>query len=285
MAKIKIYRGLPGSGKSTAAKSQVVNTGNGARINRDDLRAMLFDSVWTGKREGVVIEVEKAIAQVLLKNNMLPFIDDCNITEKHQQMWLQFALENGVDLETTRMDTPLKECIHRDSLRPKPVGEAVINRMALNAGLIDFGDKPIILCDLDGTLCDEEHRRYHLNGEKKSWNDYFSLLSDDKPVDFVIKWVRELAKDHTIALVSGRPDTYQFETLTWLRKHEVPFDYIFMRPGSDKRSDVEIKTDILNKIPKHLIDFCLDDRPVVIREVWRKNGVKVYPVQGGCKEF
>lgn len=285
MSRIRMLRGLPGSGKTTEARKIVQENGNAARVNRDDLRAMLFDSVWTGKRESVVVEVEQAIVAALAQCKYVAVVDDCNLTDRHWELWCRLAEDLEVQITQTTMTVPREECIRRDSLRPKPVGEAVINRMALNAGLIDFGNKPIILCDLDGTICDEEHRRYHLNGDKKSWNDYFSLLSEDKPVDFVIKWVKELAKDHTIALVSGRPDTYQFETLTWLRNHEVPFDYIFMRPGSDKRSDVEIKTDILNKIPKHLINFCLDDRPVVIREVWRKNGVKVYPVQGSCKEF
>jgi len=46
--KLKILRGLPGSGKSTLAKQLVKDSGSSGRINRDDLRAMIFDSVWSG---------------------------------------------------------------------------------------------------------------------------------------------------------------------------------------------------------------------------------------------
>ena len=56
MPKLKMYRGLPGSGKTTQARAEVVTSGNAGHVNRDDLRAMLFDSVWTGRREGVVVD-------------------------------------------------------------------------------------------------------------------------------------------------------------------------------------------------------------------------------------
>ena len=59
-----MLKGFPGSGKSTLARQLVKESGNSGRINRDDLRAMLFNSEWTGKREQVTIDCEKAIADV-----------------------------------------------------------------------------------------------------------------------------------------------------------------------------------------------------------------------------
>jgi len=285
MPKVKMLSGLPGSGKTTLARQIVEDSGNAGRVNRDDLRAMLFNSKWSGPREGVVIEVEKAIARVLLNHNMTPVVDDTNTLAKHYLMWSGFCKAWGAEIEVGAMKTRLDECIRRDSQREKPVGEAVINRMALWAGMIDFGTKPIVIVDFDGTLSDGTHRQGHLEGERKDWKAYFSKLSLDTPIEAVVKWVQELSKDKTICIVSGRPDTYQFESIAWLKKYNVPFDYILMRGGSDKRSDVDVKTDILNRLPKDQIEFCLDDRPVVVREVWRKNGVKVYPVQGGCEDF
>ena len=38
MPKLKMYRGLPGSGKTTQARAEVVTSGNAGRVNRDDLR-------------------------------------------------------------------------------------------------------------------------------------------------------------------------------------------------------------------------------------------------------
>jgi len=90
-----------------------------------------------------------------------------------------------------------------------------------------------------------------------------------------MRWVRKLAEDHTICLVSGRPDTYQRETMNWLIKWAVPYDYLFMRSGGDHRPDTEVKAKILKHIPRDLLQFVIDDRPQVIR-MWRENGVKVY---------
>ena len=282
---LKMLKGLPASGKTTKARELVKESGSAGRINRDDLRAMLFDSVWTGKREGVVIDCEKAIAEVLLKHGQTPIIDDTNLLPKHRDLWSRFAQEKGVAFGTVDLSgTSPEECCLRDCSRGRPVGRAVIWRMALQAGLIPWSDLPIILCDIDGTLANGEHREHHLKGEKKDWKSYYAELSGDSPIDLVVRWVRELSQDHTICLVSGRPDTYQRETLVWLIDNGIPYDYLFMRSGGDKRPDTEVKKQILDGLPKEKIKFVIDDRPRVIR-MWRENGLTVYPVRGACEDF
>jgi len=291
MPKVKMMKGLPGSGKSTFAKQFVKDSGNAGRINRDDLRAMVFDNVWSGKREEIIVQIERAIAEVLLRNKLTPVIDDTNLTQKHEDMWRQFSNNVGINInscvqfEIEDTKTDLATCVDRDSKRPKPIGKAVIHGMALNAGMINFGNKPIVICDLDGTLCDGTHREHFLQSEKKNWYAYFLAMGDDSPIDFVIQWVKELAKDYTICIVSGRPDTYQTLTISWLDKYAIPYDYLFMRRGSDSRPDVNVKSDILAKMPKEQIFLAIDDRPIVIRDCWRKNGVKVIPVRGECDNF
>lgn len=285
MPKVKMLKGLPGSGKTTHARAMVRADGSAGRINRDDLRAMLFDSVWTGKREGIVVDIEKAIAKVLLRHNLTPIIDDTNLSPKHRQMWLDFARENDAHFDPTDMAQSIDICVERDRNRDKRVGKAVIHRMALFAGMIPWGTKPVVLVDLDGTCCDGTHRQSHLEGSTKDWEGYFAEMGLDKPIEIVVRWVRVLAEDHVICLVSGRPDSYQHQTLRWLEVHNVPYDFIFMRSSSDRRSDVLVKTDILNHVPKDRIAFALDDRPCVVKEVWRANGVRVFPVRGECEEF
>jgi hypothetical protein len=110
-------------------------------------------------------------------------------------------------------------------------------------------------------------------------------MGNDLPIEFVIQWIKELAKDYTICIVSGRPDTYQNLTISWLSKYSVPYDYLFMRRGNDTRPDVDVKFEILEKLPKEQIFLAIDDRPIVIRDCWRKNGVKVIPVRGDCEDF
>jgi len=190
-----MMRGLPASGKTTYARKAVKDSGNAGRVNRDDLRAMLFDSVWTGKREQVVIDCEKAIAAVLLKHQLSPIVDDTNLGQKHRDMWSNFAKEQGAAFVTHDMGVPVEVCRARDDVRRFPVGRAVIDRLALFNGIIEWGDKPIVLVDCDGTLANGQHREHHLDNTPKDWRKYYSQLHLDKPIDFVIRWVQLLSED------------------------------------------------------------------------------------------
>ena len=289
--KLTMLKGLPGSGKSTFARQAVKDSGNSARINRDDLRVMLFDSVWTGKREQVTIDCEKAIAEVLFKHGMNPIIDDTNLGAKHRQMWSYFAKEHEQMFVTQQMDANMDTCIDRDSKRNPGVGRPVIERLALQNGLIDWDDRPIVLVDLDGTLADGRHREHFLSGEKKDWGSYFAACGEDGYIDITCRWVAELAKTHCVCLVSGRPDNWWKETSIWLMKAgwedermRLQFDHIFMRSSRDKRPDVQVKEDILKFLPKDKVAFVIDDRPSVVR-MWSINGLSVIPVRGACEEF
>ena len=50
-----------------------------------------------------------------------------------------------------------------------------------------------------------------------------------------------------------------------------------------RRPDTETKTeivrDLLRHVPKEKILFAVDDRPSVVEEVWRKNGIRVFPMR------
>ena len=56
-----MLRGISGSGKSTRAKELMLEHGNLVRINRDLLREMLHFGKWSGKNEGLVVDVEKGL--------------------------------------------------------------------------------------------------------------------------------------------------------------------------------------------------------------------------------
>jgi hypothetical protein len=60
------------------------------------------------------------------------------------------------------------------------------------------------------------------------------------------------------------------------------------RPG-DRRPDTEVKQEILDdlllKLPKEQIQFAIDDRLSVVEHVWRKNGIRVFPVRSSDADF
>lgn len=143
--------------------------------------------------------------------------------------------------------------------------------------------KQAIICDLDGTLCDVEHRR-HFTAEK-NWPAFYANLEFDKPRVFVMRMLEVLRDEYDIFFVSGRPEEYRGKTIEWLDKYGI-YTYVglYMRPNRDNRPDTEIKKEILNTHLKgRKIVLAIDDRPSVIR-MWRNEGIDVLDVGAG-KEF
>ena len=300
--KIKVLKGLPASGKSTYARKLVLGSGNFGRVNRDELRETVFAGKWTREREKIIMQIEKAIAQVLVQNNHSVVVDDTNFRDVWKD-WHNNAVtlsDLELVLETQMFDTSLEECIRRDKERATKglpsVGQNVITKMALRNDLIAFPDLPIVLVDIDGTLAASTGRERHLKGEKKDWKSYYSLLGTDAPHTHIFKWVAELSKDHTIIIVSGRGAEYQEATREWFEKVwspnplfpelEVPKFPVFLwlfRDAGDRREDSIVKSEFLNLLPKPP-ELILDDRPQVVR-MWRSKGLKVIPVAGECEEF
>lgn len=280
MAKLTMLRGLPASGKSTYAREQVDKTGNSARINRDDLRAMMFNSKWSGPREKFVVKAEELLARLAIECGMNPIIDDTNMPLGNRALWSATAAELGAKFEVVEMQTSIQQCIRRDAVREVTggfVGGGVIENLALTGGLIDFPDK-FIVCDVDGTLADLTNRLHHIQKEPKDYEMFFEMMVDDEPIWPVINWVTSLAENYMIVLVSGRPAYCWERTMAWMDKYGVPASHLFMRRSGDHRPDTMIKNGILSKLPKERILFAIDDRPCVVEQVWRANGVKVIPV-------
>ena len=276
--KLVMKRGLPGSGKTTEARALVDTSGTFGRVNRDDLRQMLFNGKWSGQKEGLVIEIEKHIVALLKDFGYSAVVDDTNLFRTHLDMWKQEATRHNMCFEISEPDTTLNECLFRDASRIEQVGAAIIYRMALFSGRIKFApEDELYLVDIDGTLADGRHREHLLKGEKKRWDAYYAQLHKDKPYERTIELVRSIYRNRPnakIIIVSGRPDTYQYETIEWLGVNGVPYHYIFMRPGHDKREDRLVKTEILSHLPKSQIKCVFDDRPSVCRE-WRARGLKL----------
>lgn len=279
-------RGLPASGKSTKA-AEIIQVGKTVRINKDLLRTMLHFDKFTGKNEGLTREAARALASHFLSTGVNVVIDDTNLNDGTVQSWKDLAKDHGAKIEYVDcLDVSVAECIERDATREKKVGKHVIQRMALQH-LGYLKGEPVVICDLDGTLCDIEHRLHFARSEPKDWKAFFAGIPDDKVrVDVFDKLLALEGQGNKIILVSARPDNYRGPTEAWLEKTFKGYDLataLIMRTAGDKRPDTDVKNEIYEKYLKHLnIVKVFDDRPSVIR-MWREKGLEVEDVGQGIE--
>lgn len=133
-----------------------------------------------------------------------------------------------------------------------------------------------VICDVDGTLCDVRSIRHFVErppGVRKFKADFHRFHSESlySPAhDAVVQFVRRCrATGLTVLIVSGREARWSGLTATWLAKHEVEYDEMFLRPRSDYRPDAVVKAEIRQQITRRFKPrLAIDDRPEII-EVWQ----------------
>lgn len=104
--------------------------------------------------------------------------------------------------------------------------------------------KNIILCDIDGTVANNDHRQHFLEG-KKDWDSFFDALDKDEPIFTIInKVIEENNSGREIIFLTGRPERYRETTEIWLIKY-FNFEFkLLMRNDNDQRGKLEIKKEI-----------------------------------------
>jgi len=163
--------------------------------------------------------------------------------------------------------------------------------------------KDIIVCDLDGTLCNIDHRTHFVqvaegaprvanSGSiiypRKDWDSFFNGVPNDTVNEPVLEVLERFQfEDFKIIFSSGRPERCRLDTIEWLYKHTNLFGadksgaLLHMRQDGDFRSDDIVKQEILDKhIDKERVLFVLDDRNQVV-DMWRRNGLTCFQVAEG----
>lgn len=133
--------------------------------------------------------------------------------------------------------------------------------------------QPAILVDIDGTLANIDERRIEFL-KKRDWDSFYSKIHEDQLNVWCHQIIEKFREDHKIVLVTGRRQTYENETLNWLRKCNVFFDNIFFRSGDDFRSDDIVKMEIFENHIRNSFEvlFVVDDRSSVVK-MWRSLGL------------
>lgn len=299
MATVTITRGLPASGKSTAA-IEMVNAADGRvrRVNLDALRLMLDDNDGhrrLGRRhEDVVLAAQDAAVLAAVDGGFDVVIDNTHLTPRLPRHYARLLGTRDVTFELLDFThVPIEECIRRDAARDRTVGEQVIRDMArqLKSGprwtAAELNDRPTItpytpdwtlppavLCDIDGTLA------LHAGGRGPYELEKCEQDLVNRPVAEALK---SLVYSTRIVLLSGRQSEYREHTVRWLVKHGIAYDELWMRPTGDRRPDDLVKAELFDAHVRHrfAVRFVLDDRDRVV-SLWRRMGLSCWQVNYGA---
>jgi len=119
--------------------------------------------------------------------------------------------------------------------------------------------------DVDGVLADVGHRLHHLEGGRKDWGAFFAAADKDPPLPVGLQLAAELAADHDLAYLTGRPEHLRRVTQRWLGRHDLPPGPLWMRPRGDFRPARVMKLDALSELAAdRAVEIVVDDDTDVV---------------------
>lgn len=137
---------------------------------------------------------------------------------------------------------------------------------------------PCVVFDVDGTLAkfDADRLGHLVHGVEKRWDEFHLAMADADLIMPIAKLMHRLkASGEIIVICSGRPKGWAEHTIAWLRKHDLPFDGIYLRAeNQDHASDAEVKRRALKEMKADGFTpwLVIDDRTSVV-EAWRGEGL------------
>lgn len=262
-----ICRGLPGSGKSTFARNFAENNPDYVRVNRDDLRNMR-GKYWLPKDEDLISKMCIVLYEQAAANKKNLIIDDTNLHEDRFKQLSLFLEAHGYEVEVKHFDLAPEKCIENDLKRPNSVGAKVIwdmyDRYVLARDIVrpDPSLPAAVIFDIDGTLA--------INTSGRSPFDWDRVGEDkvNEPVKELLSLYKKAGK--LIIIFSGRDGVCVEQTIEWLVKNEIMFDFIAMRDAGDNRKDSIIKKELFDRHvrDKYNVTCVVDDRDQVVK-MWR----------------
>ncbi|WP_327378093.1 AAA family ATPase [Streptomyces sp. NBC_01216] len=303
MPDVHVMTGLPASGKTTAARElQAESEGRMRRVNLDDLRRMLDvptpEHGRSRAHERTVLDIQDAAVRSAVEGGFDVVVDNTHLTP-HIPRRLMAAV-TGLDagfVVHDFTDVAVEECVRRDALRERPVGEEIIRiladahekatrggwrltaewlgaRPAVRPYVADPTLPSAVMCDIDGTLA--------LRGDRGPY-DFTRCDLDllNVSVGDALRAFRRADGDR-IVLLSGRGEEHRALTEAWLTRHQVPYDELWMRAAGDGRSDDIVKAELFDAHVRHryAVRVSLDDRDRVVA-VWRRMGLPTWQVNYG----
>lgn len=118
--------GLPASGKSTWLRTNGIPA-----ISSDQLRALLADDITDQTiNRHVFLHVRALVRTRLRLLRPVTAIDATSVAIQGRAAYIRIARAHGARVEAVYFDTPLDECLRRNTSRERCVPEAAIRKMA-----------------------------------------------------------------------------------------------------------------------------------------------------------
>jgi len=302
---ITLLVGPPGSGKSTIALDRINNDGDHGlatvRVSQDD--------------QGKPGHMEVFENALLNKQNII--VDRMNFDKNQRNRYLEPARKDGYATRIIVVHCPLDTCLERcnkrenhPTIRDSKAASQAVNFFFTHYERVEDNeadevqrlgwagnDAPkVVISDLDGTLCDVEHRRHFVRppeGFKKNWPAFFKGIKDDTVKESCAILLRAMAwSGYKIVYCSGRSDNERQATVDWLKKHGLDMflgeqewfgvSPIYMRNRQDSRRDDIVKEIILDfeSLRRYNPVFTVDDRNQVV-QMWRRRGLTCFQIEEG----
>lgn len=136
--------------------------------------------------------------------------------------------------------------------------------------------KKTIIVDLDGTLCNIDHRMHLFRANKL--DEFQNEMAKDTPNFWCTEIIWAMSYRYTIHYVTARSDDHASVTDFWVAQHSPTDDlldhFILMKDSGDNRPDDVVKEEMYRQHiePEYDVLFVIDDRQHVV-DMWRRLGL------------
>ena len=297
MSEIILTYGLPGSGKSKWAKSQLSRYPDKyKRVNKDDLRALIDGNKYSFENEKFILSIRDEIIIKALNKGKSVIVDDTNfpVGGKHYhrmceiaqsvgnvlviQKYFDISLKDALKANKGPYRVEVPESIIRNMYKKHIKGQSFnleslyfqkVKRIKYNFKLPDC-----VIFDIDGTLA------HHNNRNIFDWSKV-GTDSLDEQMSLIFEKIKESLSTHMI-IMTGRDGAARKNTEKWLYDKNLEYDMLLMKGVNDNRKDIIVKKELYEKNikDKYNVLAVFDDRKQVI-EMWRSLGILALQCDAG----
>lgn len=137
-----------------------------------------------------------------------------------------------------------------------------------------------VVFDIDGVLSNSDKRQFCLEGEKKDWDKFYSLVENDDPYLPMVRLLEMMywEMSYEIVLLTSRPERIRDLTENWLHDQDIHYNELIMRPDNNFDPKWKVKSIKDLKMERQIM-WIFEDSPKEIA-LFRKEKWNIIPIQG-----